>query len=288
MLVDTLLKKSLIREEDRAIIVEMTAWLINRYGLPKAARVPSPLHPSPSLKDVVFEGNNAGHFHDWSLETFDYLKSECGRDDWCVQLFPQSRLSPNLHHLVYAKNWSLNATDPYRLDNYGRPVINFDPISCTTPGAFALNVILKLSEIQLMNFCPHTPVSPTTGAMVLLASAAYLGQGFNLLSLTDLISRELSSKDGSVVISKRIVEDALIFGASLNLMALNRAPEQIIAAYGKMAPQKTRKKIHFACRQISRAEQDLKLLKVCVNASRSSQPKATGWAKTFAEERLRA
>ncbi len=263
-----LFKKNLIRDTDAVELFETMAWLVQRYGAPCAPKVPSPLHRSPSLTDIVWDKTDQRSVFDWSHDIFSNLKSECNMEGWSIEIEPAIDENTHLQHMLFAKHWNMAAREPYRVDNYGRPVIVFDPERCAVPGAFATRVILKLSEIQLMNYAPENGVSPVMGAMMIMSSTAYMGQGFNLLAMTDILCEKLTPDSDTAPLPERIIHNGLIFNACLGLMALNRTPEQIVAAYGKLTPPTLRKKIMLACRQIEKFDIELESLKLAVSPPR--------------------
>lgn len=263
-----LFKKNLIRDEDAIELFETMAWLIQRYGVPKAPKVPSPLHRSPCLTDIVFDAEDQRPLYDWSQDIFGHLKMECDMEGWSIEIEPIIEDNSHLQHMLFAKHWNMAAREPYRVDNFGRPVIVFNPEDCAIPGIFATRIICKLSEIQLMNYSPEYGVSPIMGAMMLLSSAAFMGQGFTLLAMTEALRHALTPHSDDAPLPERIIHDGLIFNACLALMALNRTPEQIVAAYGKLTPDSLRKKIMLACRQIEKFDAELEALKLAVNPPR--------------------
>lgn len=265
-----LFKKNLIRDEDAIELFETMAWLIQRYGAPRAPKVPSPLHRSPCLTDIVLDAEDQRPLYDWSQDIFAHLKMECGMEGWSIQIEPAIDDNAHLQHMLFAQHWNMAVREPYRIDNFGRPVIIFDPEACEIPGVFATRLILKLSEIQLMNFKPEYGVSPIMGAKMLLTSAAFMGQGFNLLSMTETLCKTLTPQSDVTPLPERIVQNGLIFNACLGLMALNRTPEQIIATYGKLTPPSLRKRIMQACGQIEKFDTELSALKLAVNPPREN------------------
>lgn len=264
-----LFNKNLIRDEDAIELFETMAWLIQRYGAPRAPKVPSPIHRSPCLTDIFLDPSDQRSIFDWSQDIFAHVKMECGMDGWSIEL--ESAVADNSHlkHMLFSKHWNMAAREPYRVDNFGRPVIIFNPKECGLPGAFATRIISKLSEIQLMNYFPEYGVSPIMGALMLLCSAAYMGQGFTLLAMSEHLRHALTPSSDDVPLPERIIQDGLIFSACLGLLTLNRTEEQIVATYGKLTSPQLRKKIHLACKQIEKFDTELEALKLVVNPPRA-------------------
>jgi hypothetical protein len=263
-----LFKKNLIRDEDAIELFETMAWLIQRYGAPRAPKVPSPLHRSPCLTDIFLDESDQRPVFDWSQDIFAHIKMECGMDGWSIEIEQAVADNTHLQHMLFAKHWNMAAREPYRVDNFGRPVIIFEPEECGVPGAFATRVISKLSEIQLMNYAPEYGVSPIMGAMMLLCSAAYMGQGFTLLAMSEALRHALTPNSDDAPLPERIIHNGLIFSTCLGLLALNRTEEQIVATYGKLTSPQLRKKVHLACRQIEKFDTELEALKLVVNPPR--------------------
>lgn len=260
----------LMRDEDAFLQFELMAWLINRYGPPKAPKVPSPIHKTEQFYDTCWREEDTRTVFDWAEDMFGAIKSACDMDGWSIQIAPCADEPVQSKHMRFAQEWNMGGKEPYYVDGYGRPVIHYDPRHCEEPGYFAARLILKLAEIRLMNFVPENGVSPLMSGILTLTAAAYMGQGFVLASLPDVISYYLTREDDTQPVPPRIINNTLAFSGSLVLLARRQMPEQIVATYGTLMTKPFRKKIRPACKQIQSYKPELKMMQMLTNPPRDS------------------
>lgn len=253
---DSLFKKSPISDSHAELLFSVFGFLIARHGRPQVPAVPSPLKAHHTILTRRWTSSPKADVLDWALKNFSELKHKAGMGKWAVQIAPIIDGKCQFDHLYSENNWNPAAADPYYIDTYGRPVITYDPQACYQAGAFASRVLVKLAEIQVLNFVPYEDVDLEKGAMIVLAGAAYAGQGFYLLPKAEAIANQLSAKS-PLELTTDFIETSLLFNSCLSLLALNRTPEQIIATYGSLLDPVLRQKIRSMCRQIMAMEAEL-------------------------------
>ncbi len=260
----------LMRDEDAFLQFELMAWLINRYGPPKAPKVPSPIHKTEQFFDMCWQETDTRTVFNWAEDTFAEIKSVCNMEDWSVQIAPCADEPVQTKHMLFAQSWNMDSKELYYVDGYGRPVIHYDPRHCEEPGYFAARIILKLAEIRLMNFTPENGISPLMSGILTLTAASYMGQGFILAALPDAISYYLTREEDTQAVPLRIINNTLAFSSSLVLLSRKQTTEQIIATYGTLMSKAFRKKIRPACKQIQSYKPEIKLMRMLANPSRDS------------------
>jgi len=245
--------------------------LIKSYGPPKAPKVPSPLRPAPQLSDVFKSDFNSQPISDWAEGVFTQLKCDLGMENWPIglQSGPGAPTSPKNIAPTTPAQYSL--IQPYFESRTPGTTMEFDPERCHVPGYFAAASILTLSELKWRASGAAELTRPAQEAVMTLTSAAYSGQGFHLLPLKRRVRNQLASKKSNSPLNKAKVQNTLLFTACLGLRALNRSPEQIIAAYGCLVSPKVRQKIRLTCEQIDSFEAELDLLQK-LSTPRQSSP----------------
>jgi len=260
----------LMRDEDAYLQFEVMSWLINRYGPAKSPKVPSPIHKTEQLSDLCWREDDSRTVFDWAQDNFGRIKSECGMDDWSVQIAPGPDEPYNSEHMLFAQSWNMDSKELYYVDAYGRPVIHYDPRHCEDPGYFAARVIIKLAEIKLMNFAPEQGISPLQSGILTLTAACYMRQGFNLAALPNAVAYYLTREGDTSKVPRRIIDNTLAFSTSLMLLSRRLTPEQIVATYGCIMPKSFRKKIRPACKQIESYKSEIKVMRLLTNPPRDS------------------
>ena len=87
--------------------------------------------------------------------------------------------------------------------------------------------------------------------------------------MSKLIRKTFLPENANSALTVRQVQMRLIFAACLGLRALNRSPEQIIAAYGCLTSRSQRRKIRVDCEQIESFDAELKRLQlICATPRR--------------------
>ena len=260
----------LMRDEDAYLQFEIMSWLINRYGPPKAPKVPSPIHKIEQLYELCWRQDDVRTVFDWAQDSFGHIKSECGMDDWSIQIAPKPDEQFDSRHMQFSQSWNTDSKEPYYVDGYGRPVIHYDPRHCEDPGYFAARVIIKLAEIKLMNFVPEKGVSPLQSGILTLTAACYMRQGFNLAALPQAVAHYLTREGDTAKVPQRIIDNTLVFSNCLAMLSLKLMPEQIVATYGTIMPKIHRKKIRPACKQIESYGPEMQVMRLLANPPRDS------------------
>jgi len=260
----------LMRDEDAFLQFEVMSWLIKRYGPTKNPKVPSPIHKIEQLSDLYWNEDDSRTVFDWAQDNFGRIKSECGMNDWSVQIMPRPDEPFDSRHMQFSQSWNTDSKEPYYVDGYGRPVIHYDPHHCIEPGYFAARVIIKLAEIKLMNFVPQQGISPLQSGILTLTAASYMRQGFTMAALPEAVTYYLTREGDTSSVPRRIIDNTLAFSTCLMLLSHKLAPEQIIATYGSIMTKSFRKKIRPACKQIESYESEIKLIRLLTHPARDS------------------
>lgn len=264
---ESLFKKQPISHSHAKLLFSVFSWLIESHGGPQAPAVPSPLKAHQTILTRRWTSSANADVQDWALKNFSELKHKAGMGKWAIQIAPVIDGKCQFDHLYSEKTWNPATIDPYFIDTFGRAVITYDPQACYQAGAFAARVLTKLAEIQVLNFVPYEEVDLEKGAMIILAGAAYAGQGFYLLPKAEVIANQLSAKS-PIALTPDTIETSLLFNSCLALLALNRTPEQIIATYGSLLDPVLRQKIRSICRQIQAKESELLSLRAQIKTKR--------------------
>ena len=258
----------LMRDEDALLQFEVMSWLFNRYGPPKSPKVPSPLHKVEQLSDFFWRQDDSRTVFDWAEDNFGHIKSECCMDDWSVQIAPYSDESSDKHHMQFSQSWNMDSKEPYFVDGYGRPVVQYDPRYCEEPGYFAAHTIIKLAEIKLMNFVPEQGISPLQSGILALTTTCYMRQSFTMAALPEAAVYFLTRQSDTAPLPRRIVDNTLALSTCLMLLSQNLTPEYIIAAYGTLMPKNFRKKIRPACKQVESYKTEIEIMRLLANPKR--------------------
>jgi len=260
----------LMRDEDAYLQFEVMSWLIRRYGPPKNPKVPSPIHKIEKLSEISWHEDESRTVFDWAQDKFGQIKSECGMEDWSVQIAPHPDEPFENRHMQFVQSWNMDSKEPYYVDGYGRPVIHYDPRHCENPGYFTARVIIKLAEIKLMNFIPEQGISPLQSGILTLTAASYMRQGFTLAALPEAVGYYLTHESDTAPVPRRIIDNTLAFSTCLMLLSRNMAPEQIVATYGMLMHKSLRKKIRPVCKQIERYQTEIKVMRLLTSPKRDS------------------
>ncbi|CAM3870585.1 hypothetical protein [Litorimonas haliclonae] len=259
-----------MREAEARGLVTLMTGLIKSYGPPKAPKVPSPLRAAPQLSDIFKSDFNSQPIADWAEGVFTQIKFDLGMENWPVTLKNGSG-APTSHRNIAPKSPAqYSLIQPYYESRAPGATMEFDPERCHIPGYFAVASILTLSEIK-WRASGGAKLTSAQEAIMTLTSAAYSGQGFLLLPLKRRVRNHLASQTSHSPLNKAKVQNTLLFTACLGLRALNRSPEQIIAAYGCLVSPKVRQKIRLTCQQIDGFEAELDLLQK-LSAPRRQSP----------------
>jgi hypothetical protein len=219
--------------------------------------------------DTHFYAEDAPHsLSYWATDQFTRLKQDCGMENWSVQLqlfnddLQNDDEETALTEIPFSDTQKTNDHEAYKVDKYGRPVVTFDPEICRKPGEFAARVLTRLNTIRLLGLEPDEELSARDRARQILAGMAFGGQGFALLPIADKLAEFLPQTSGKPSLSISEIENHLIFNSCLNLACLSRSPEHVIASYGCIMSQATRKKIKPAFEQLEEFTPEIKILKM--------------------------
>lgn len=255
-------RTNLLRKDEALACFDAMVWLIQSYGPPKAPKVPSPLCRTPLLTDIARAPSDSRPPMKWAESVFADIKRRCAMESWAVQLEDASNPKMGLVEMTLTPQSDQGPSNAYQVDKYGRPVFLFHAAQSHIAGHFATQAILKLSALKRVNYTPPAPSEQTPKILLTLISAAHSGQGFHLLPMSKAIRKMSLTPDGSSHLSKKQIQKTLLFNACLGLRALNRSPEQIIAAYGCLTRADQRRKIVAACHQIDTFDSELKTLQM--------------------------
>lgn len=255
-------RKNMIQEAEALACFDLMAWLIPKCGQPRAPKVPSPLCRAPRLTDICWTASDSRPPLVWAKNILTDIKRDSGLEDWNVQIMDPTGAQTHLKTVSPRGENPSSSSISYQLDRYGRPVIPFNSAQCHAGGEFAAYVIWKLAELKRAKYEPAETTDAFSGSLLTIVSAAHSGQGFHLLPMSKLIRKKLLPENASSALTSKQVQLRLIFAACLGLRALNRSPEQIIAAYGCLTSRSQRRKIRAACEQIENFDAELKKIQL--------------------------
>ncbi len=252
--------KTIIRTKEAQGLFNFMTELVRSYGPPRAPKIPSPLRPAPKLTDIYKDRSNHQPDQIWADENFARFKQNCGMENWPIQI-GRDIATKNHSNNAQQKPALYSLIQPYFQSGDTGTAIGFEPGRCHIPGYFAASSLLKLSELRWRASAAAAITNPMQEAIMTLTCAAYCGQGFHLLPVSKMIQSQLSAQTSNAPLSKSRVQNTLLFTACLGLRALNRSPEQIIAAYGCLISSNKRQKIMQICEQIDGLKSELALLR---------------------------
>lgn len=245
-----MLNTRLVREQDAQLHFEAMGYLIRQFGTPPRPPVPSPLHKTHGLEQLVWGTLDMRSVFNWAEDNFMEIKSACHMNAYEAALMPTGHELDSDQTAVSHRLEALAAGSmPYRKS--GTTPILYDPRDCTEPGHFATTAILQLAELRIADFKSDTKHSDLRQRMVTLTAAVYNSQGFVLANVPNQVSAYLTSAHDMRAVSHRVVVNSLCFATCLALRVRRQSAEQIIAAYGTRMTKSLRRKINQACRQIN-------------------------------------
>lgn len=274
MLSEGLGKKRLLKEVEATDLISVLSKVTQHYGAPITPPVPSPLRPYALLNTSLYEDSLPHSLSYWATDQFTRLKQECGMENWSIQIRPiqSQNQDSNLHKTSFTPvnraTDKATALHSFWVDKFGRPVIPYSEADCRKPGAFAAHMLVRLSEIRLMALNLPVQIDPAKKAARILATAAFSGQGFTLLSVAEQLPNILTEGTKKPLLSVKKSQNILIFSTCLGLLCQSRSPEYVIASYGCILPASLRKRIRRACAHLKDFEAEISILKLYLNESR--------------------
>jgi len=218
-----MLNSRLIHTQDAQFLTEVLGFLIQNYGRPP---LPETQHMSKHFETLAWSETDTRSVFEWAEDNFVAITAAC--------------------------------QNPY-LRSTATPIL-YDPRNSTEPGHFAATTILQLGELRAAGFKSKMTPSALQKRMVTVMAAVYNSQGFVLAHLLRQLSAYLTTKEDRRAVSHKTVLNMLCYASCLSLRAHGETEAQIIENYGALMPDRFRRKIRAACRQINKNDEALKSL----------------------------
>lgn len=258
-----------LRTQDRDVLLNTALWLTKMHGASIRPRVPKLLskrkQPSPLR---CWDRDNPDTVFHWADAEFAKIREAMGLSDWAVQLLPDAaqaaRFDQRLVGNLQSRSWDIAAFPNYYVDNYGRPLIYYDPRSCAAPGAFQMHIIPSLASAKLLSsgtgeLAQFAPSAPPIADM-----CVHLGQGFTALAYYEA---------GSSAPSPDTL-DPILTATVLSLMGHRMTPEQIIASYGPHMSKRSRRRIWPIYQALIKARDGVDLLQIMTDRRKMEAAKS--------------
>lgn len=283
-----MLNKPLLSDETVQSLYDMMIWLSTAYGSPVKQTVPKVLNPEVPCHQRLWQDDDPRIVFDWARSEMKYLSQLCKMEDWSVQVAPDGyraqlqSLTPNtapedIHDPsltpLISRAWRENKYPEYVVDNYGRPTFYYDPSRCVEAGYFTKTVLPQFALLKI--YAKHPPsefVESSIGRLVQM-TVCHMGVGFNLLALMQAKNSQNWTPKAMLSLNQADnVELSYLYGTLISLAAHRLTREQIIATYGKLMTQRTRRLLNVAHEQLESYKDSLKLLRLLSQPIRSAHP----------------
>ena len=278
-------------DETVAIFFDMMIWLTAQYGAPVKQAAPKIITPEQFIHERCWGEDDPRTIFAWAEAEVAYLAKICQMENWSVQVAPngnKGKLQPATKMIIQAGSspangqsltplisnaWIENQYPGYFVDYFGRPTFFYDPRRCAEAGYFAKTILPQFALLKI--YAKHPPAEFGSESIKKLAqmTVCHMGVGFTLLALSQGGSRK-NWTPFSLLSSDQPDEEELpyLYGTLISMAAHRLTREQILATYGKLMTQRTRKLIRHAYNQIQAQSDVLKLLKILSKPTRSAHP----------------
>ena len=281
-----MLNKSTLTDESVAIYYDMMIWLSAQYGPPVKQAVPKVLNPDLPLHERCWGEDDPRTVFAWAEAETAHLSKVCKMDDWSVQVAPNGNKTPltptsgsapadEAASLTPLKSnaWSEDKYPGYFVDYFGRPTFFYDPRRCMEAGYFAKTLLPQFALLKIYAKHPPLEFGDDCLSSLMQMTACHMGLGFTLLALSQRGSPQGWSPR-AMIMPRQPDADELpyLYGTLIGLAAHRMTREQIIATYGQLMTQRTRKSLDAAYDQIESHTDVLKLLKLLSKPIRNEHP----------------
>ena len=288
---DKMLNSSIIDSKVVDTFFDMMIWLTAQYGPPIKHAVPKILNPDLPLHERCWGEDDPRTVFAWAEAEVAYLSKVCNMEDWSVQVAPDgnraqlqqitmtadqnsqtSEVSQSLTPLMSGV-WHENEYPGYFVDYYGRPTFFYDPRRCIDAGYLAKTLLPQFAILKIYAKYPPSEFGAESIEKLVQMTACHMGVGFNLLALSQSARAE-NWTPLALLTPKHANHEELpyLYGTLISLAAHRLTREQILATYGQLISQRTRKLIDQAYDQIQSRTDVLKLLKMLCKPTRSANP----------------
>lgn len=283
-----MLNKTTLTDDSVSTFFDMIIWLTAQYGPPIKHAVPKILNPDMPLHMRCWEEDDPRPVFAWAEAEAAYLSSVCMMEGWSVQVAPNGNKAqsqnlaighpserdakPSLTPLK-STAWSADKYPGYFVDYFGRPTFFYDPRRCKEAGYFAKTLLPQFALLKIYAKHPPAEFGEKSIEQLVQMTACHMGLGFTML----VLSQSGTPKNWmplNLMSSHHADADELpyLYGTLITLAAHRLNQEQIIATYGQLMTQRTRKILGAAYAQIHAQPDVLKLLKMLAKPIRSARP----------------
>ncbi len=286
MLNKTMLSKTILNDETVSIYFDMMIWLSSQYGPASKQAVPKVLNPETPIDERCWGDEDCRTVFAWAEAEVMQLAKACDMQHWSVQVAPDGHKAKlqaaNSVTITPLKSsaWQAGEYPGYFVDYFGRPVFFYDPRQCIEPGYFAKTLIPQFALLKIYAKHPPLEFGESSIKSLVQMTACHMGLGFTMLALCQG-QRSESWTPLSILTSTQDQEDsrsssaAYLCGTLLSLTAHRLTPEQIIATYGPLMSERTRRDLRPALSQIESQTDLLKLLRL-ISRHKLQEARKTG------------
>ncbi len=278
-----MLNKYTLTDESVSNMIDMMIWLSAQYGPPVKQAVPKILKPDLAVHERCWGDEDPRTVFAWADAEVAYLSELCDMKDWSVQVAPNGN-EAQLHRNTYrsadtdmppetdrltsltplkSNAWDQGKYPGYFVDHFGRPTFFYDPRRCMEAGYFAKIMLPQFATLKIFSNHPPSEFGEDSLEQLTQMTACHMGFGFTLLALAQSSSSSNWGPMAMLDIGQTDEEETpYLYGTLITLAAHRLTREQVIATYGQLMTQRTRKIIAPAYEQIHAQTDVLKLLKM--------------------------
>lgn len=283
-----MLNKSTLTDESVSTLFDMMIWLSAQYGPPVKQSVPKIISPHLPLHERCWGEDDPRTVFAWAEAEAAYLSKVCNMQDWPVQVAPNGTkaevqritkkpqpvdTSPVSLRPLKSNAWSEDKYPGYFVDYFGRPTFFYDPRRCVEAGYFTKTILPQFALLKIYAKHPPAEFSHQSIEGLVHMTTCHMGVGFTMLALSQDDSPDSWTPMALLSSHEPDAEELpYLYGTLMSLAAHRLTREQIIATYGQLMTQRTRKLLNTAYEQITSQTDMLKLLKVLSKPIRSEDP----------------
>ncbi len=276
MLNKTMLSKAMLADETVSIYFDMMIWLSSQYGPASKQAVPKVINPETPIDERCWGDEDCRTVFAWAEAEVTHLAKVCDMENWSVQVAPDGHKAKlqaaNSVTITPLKSsaWQAGEYPGYFVDCFGRPVFFYDPRQCVEPGYFVKTLIPQFALLKI--YAKHPPLEfderlefgESSIKSLVQMTTCHMGLGFTMLALAQANIAESWLPISFLAQADNDRDDPrpYLYGTLLSLTAHRLTPEQIIATYGPLMSQHTRKNLRPALSQIESQTDLLKLLRL--------------------------
>jgi len=255
-------------------LCDITLWVTKQYGPAKRPTVPKILSRGSLLSR--WKEDNPTTVLDWASDNFARLLDDMDLCDLPLQLVANGEKADTYPSKSFdslrSRCWTSGQYPGYFVDEYGRPILYYDPRKCDQTGYFLGQILPKLIMIKLFVNARPKAFDNYTNSEITDAMICHFGHGFNMLhnieatSSQSITTRLLRQNQHH----RRLLHFA--YGSVISLSAHRYSPEQIISTYGPILSKTTRQLVWPIYKTIEKDAEFIKLLRLMTDNRRQSLP----------------